>query len=184
LRCVQLVWMHHGVSAIFHSNRFPRFGVLFIGLIRTPGRHPTKSAPCRSREVLALGQMPTAALYFRDLRLGGKIEHGFRARISIIWHLERRRKHDRRPPITMPTALRIGPFRFYLYSYDCREPRHMHVDRENRSAKFWLDPDVTLAANHGYNRRELREIERMMREHLETLRNEWDGFCSGVTHPA
>jgi Domain of unknown function (DUF4160) len=60
----------------------------------------------------------------------------------------------------------------------------MHVDRENRSAKFWLDPDVTLAANHGYSRRELREIERIMREHLETLRYEWDTFCRGDTHSA
>jgi hypothetical protein len=60
----------------------------------------------------------------------------------------------------------------------------MHVDRESRSAKFWLDPDVTLATNHGYSRRELRDIERIIREHLETLRHEWDTFCSGDTHPA
>jgi hypothetical protein len=84
----------------------------------------------------------------------------------------------------MLTALRTGPYRFYSYSYDCREPRHMHVDREHRSAKFWLDPDVALAANHGYSRRELREIERIMRDHLETLRHEWDAFCRGDTHPA
>jgi hypothetical protein len=69
----------------------------------------------------------------------------------------------------MPTALRTGPYRFYFYSYECGEPRHLHVDHENRSAKFWLDPDVTLAANHLYSCRELREIERLMREHLETL---------------
>jgi hypothetical protein len=49
----------------------------------------------------------------------------------------------------MPTALRIGSYRIYFYSYDCGEPRHMHVDRENRSAKFWLDPDVALEENHG-----------------------------------
>ncbi len=42
----------------------------------------------------------------------------------------------------MPTALRLGPYRFYFYSYDCGEPRHMHVDCENKSAKFWLDPDA------------------------------------------
>jgi len=58
----------------------------------------------------------------------------------------------------------------------------MHVDRENRSAKFWLDPDVTLAENYGYSRKELRDIERIMRENLEILRNEWDSFCSGYTH--
>ena len=27
-------------------------------------------------------------------------------------------------------------------------------------------------------------IERIIREHLETLRHEWDAFCSGDTHPA
>ena len=27
----------------------------------------------------------------------------------------------------------------------------MHVDRENKSAKFWLDPVVPLADNYGYN---------------------------------
>ena len=57
----------------------------------------------------------------------------------------------------------------------------MHVDRENRSAKFWLDPDITLAANHGYSRRELRDIERIMRAHLETLRHEWDAFSAVMT---
>jgi hypothetical protein len=60
----------------------------------------------------------------------------------------------------------------------------MHVDRESRSAKFWLDPDVMLATNHGYSRQELRNIERIIRAHLETLRNEWDAFCSGDTQPA
>ena len=60
----------------------------------------------------------------------------------------------------------------------------MHVDRENKSVKFWLDPDVTLAENHGYSRKELRDIERIVRENLETLRNEWDTFCSGSTRTA
>jgi hypothetical protein len=53
----------------------------------------------------------------------------------------------------------------------------MHVDRENCSAKFWLDPDVLLEANHGYRRKELRDIERIARDNLELLRNEWDKFC-------
>ena len=78
----------------------------------------------------------------------------------------------------MPTALRLGPYRIYFYSYDCGEPRHMHVDREKKSAKFWLDPDVALAANYGYNRKDLREIERIFHENLELLRNEWDAFCN------
>ncbi len=55
----------------------------------------------------------------------------------------------------------------------------MHVDRENKSAKFWLDPDASLADDHGYSRKELRDIEQITRENLERLRNEWDAFCSG-----
>jgi hypothetical protein len=73
----------------------------------------------------------------------------------------------------MPTALRTGPYRIYFYSHDCDEPRHMHVDRETRSVKFWLDPDVVLEENHGYDRKELRVIERILRENLEILRHEW-----------
>jgi uncharacterized protein DUF4160 len=66
----------------------------------------------------------------------------------------------------MPTTLRIGPYRFYFYSYDCAEPRHTHVDRENMSAKFWLDPDVALADDRGFSRKELRVLERMVQDNL------------------
>ncbi|MCZ7673156.1 MAG: DUF4160 domain-containing protein [Chloroflexi bacterium] len=78
----------------------------------------------------------------------------------------------------MPTSMRIGPYRFYFYSYDCGEPRHMHVDRDTMSAKFWLDPDVSLATNHGFSRKELRDIERITRDNLEELKHAWDAFCN------
>ena len=51
-------------------------------------------------------------------------------------------------------------------------------DRESMSAKFWLDPDVSLEANYGYKRRELRDIELILRDNLEKLRYEWDEFCN------
>lgn len=78
----------------------------------------------------------------------------------------------------MPTALRIGPYRIYFYSYDCDEPQHMHVDRDSASAKFWLEPSVTLAVNYGFGRRELRRIERILSEHREVLTHEWHNFCT------
>lgn len=84
----------------------------------------------------------------------------------------------------MPTALRTGPYRIYFYTYDCDEPRHMrhmHIDRERRSAKFWLDPNMALEENHGYSRKELRGIEHILRDNLEVLRNKWVTFYSGYT---
>jgi len=40
----------------------------------------------------------------------------------------------------MPTVLREGPYRFYFYASDGGEPPHVHVQRENMVAKFWLAP--------------------------------------------
>ena len=45
-----------------------------------------------------------------------------------------------------PTVLRSGPYRFHFYSQDGNEPAHVHVDRDDCSAKFWLNPsslDIT-----------------------------------------
>jgi len=82
----------------------------------------------------------------------------------------------------MPTALISGPYRFYFYAYDCNERRHMHVDRDDLSAKFWLEPEVSIADNHGYSRKELRTIERIIHENIGTLKYEWDSYCSGTTN--
>lgn len=55
----------------------------------------------------------------------------------------------------------------------------MHVDRDNLSAKYWLDP-LALAENRGFNRKELREIEEIIQENLEALKNAWDTFCKNT----
>jgi hypothetical protein len=49
----------------------------------------------------------------------------------------------------MPTALRVGPYSFYFFSHEPDEPPHVHVDRDDQSAKFWLDP-VALTRNFGF----------------------------------
>jgi hypothetical protein len=49
------------------------------------------------------------------------------------------------------------------------------------TALLWLDPDVRIAENLGYTRRELREIERIARENVLGLRSEWDKFCGNDT---
>ena len=49
----------------------------------------------------------------------------------------------------MPTVLRSGPYRVYFYSHEPNEPAHVHVDRDEQSAKFWLNP-VRLGGNLGF----------------------------------
>jgi hypothetical protein len=75
----------------------------------------------------------------------------------------------------MPTVLRSGPYRFYFYSHEPNEPPHVHVDRDDASAKFWLDP-VQLSANFGFRAHELREIQSIVLYHRAELVEAWHGF--------
>ena len=73
----------------------------------------------------------------------------------------------------MPTVLRSGPYRMYFVSHDLNEPPHIHVDRDDESAKFWLAP-VALARNLGFNAIELRRIERLVAENEPQLLEAWN----------
>jgi hypothetical protein len=75
----------------------------------------------------------------------------------------------------MPTVLRSGPYRFYFYSHEPNEPPHMHVDRDDLSAKFWLDP-VQLAGNFGFRAHELREIQSIVTANRIRFLEAWDEF--------
>lgn len=69
---------------------------------------------------------------------------------------------------TLPTVLRVGPYRLHFYSREGTEPAHIHVSRDDNEAKFWLQP-VALAANYGYSPTELREIQRHVEDHCQEL---------------
>lgn len=75
----------------------------------------------------------------------------------------------------MPTVLREGPYRVYFYSHEPGEPPHVHVDRDDSSAKFWLEP-VSLVVNLGFSARELRVIERLVMDHRERLLRAWHEY--------
>lgn len=75
----------------------------------------------------------------------------------------------------MPTVLRVGPHRFFFYASDRHEPRHIHVERDDSVAKFWLDP-VRLQRNVGFSAVELNRIQRLIEEHQEQLSEAWDGY--------
>lgn len=72
----------------------------------------------------------------------------------------------------MPTVLRMGPYRVYFYSHDVSEPPHVHVDHDQQSAKFWLEP-VCLGRNLGFGAVELRRIERLVADHRDELLEAW-----------
>jgi len=76
---------------------------------------------------------------------------------------------------TMPTVLRFGPYRFFYYSADRKEPPHVRVEREARRAKFWLDP-VRLQDSGGFNRTEIRRLRVLVRRNESRLLEAWHAF--------
>ena len=73
----------------------------------------------------------------------------------------------------MPTILRVAPYRAYFYSHDMYEPRHVHVDRDDHTAKFWLTP-VALAYNFGFRAKELRDVSRIVNERAAEFLESWN----------
>lgn len=77
----------------------------------------------------------------------------------------------------MPTVPIPGPYRFFFYSGDSREPPHIHVEREHMKAKFWLSP-VRLQSSGGFSRGEINRIQRLVEENREYLLRSWNEFFS------
>jgi hypothetical protein len=77
--------------------------------------------------------------------------------------------------LPMPTVLRVGRFRFFFFSNEGEEPPHVHVKAGDEEAKFWLFP-VDLAANYGFQGRELNQIQRIVEEHQDELLETWNEY--------
>jgi len=75
----------------------------------------------------------------------------------------------------MPTVLRVGPYSFVFFSSDAGEPTHIHVKRDRRVGKFWLDP-VALAKNRGFKPHELRAIRHLVMQNRLFLIEAWHDY--------
>ncbi|MDO8750404.1 MAG: DUF4160 domain-containing protein [Dehalococcoidia bacterium] len=78
----------------------------------------------------------------------------------------------------MPTVLHVGPYRFFFYAGDRDEPEHVHVERDDSVAKFWLDP-IRLERSGGFGRSEMRRIHRIVEEQHSVLLEAWHDYFQG-----
>ena len=71
-----------------------------------------------------------------------------------------------------PTVFREHGYRFFFFSRE--ETRmHVHVHCEKGEAKYWLEPDIELARNHGLSWVERREVEQIIEAHSDELKSAW-----------
>ena len=73
----------------------------------------------------------------------------------------------------MPSVLKIKGYRFFFYSNEGTEPMHIHVEKGDDVAKFWLDP-VELDNSYGFNAPELNKIRKIVLENKDKLITAWN----------
>ena len=77
----------------------------------------------------------------------------------------------------MPTVFTIKGYRFFFFSNENQEPIHIHIEKADGYAKFWIEP-LTLAANFGFNARQLREIGDYVEDNRELIKKKWNEHFS------
>jgi hypothetical protein len=73
-----------------------------------------------------------------------------------------------------PTVFRSGGFRFYFFSRE-ESRMHVHVHHAEGEAKFWLEPEIELARNHGLSRRRIAAALTLIRRREGEIRRAWEG---------
>jgi hypothetical protein len=74
----------------------------------------------------------------------------------------------------MPTILRVGGYRFIIFTND-HNPPHIHVQRGEGGAKIGLQP-LEVVEYYGLNARQLGDIIIIVKEHHSYLLDRWNEF--------
>ncbi|MDL2272682.1 DUF4160 domain-containing protein [Desulfovibrio sp. OttesenSCG-928-I05] len=77
----------------------------------------------------------------------------------------------------MPTILRVGPYRFFFYSHEGREPAHVHIAAGDCEAKFWL-ANCELASSYGLKPHELTMLLRIVIDNKDAFMEAWNEHFS------
>ncbi|WP_102387029.1 DUF4160 domain-containing protein [Vibrio sp. 10N.222.52.B12] len=62
--------------------------------------------------------------------------------------------------------------KFFFYSNE-EERLHVHVVGESGEAKFWIEPEITLAKSYSLSVKDLNKLEKSVREHEDEIRAAW-----------
>ncbi len=72
-----------------------------------------------------------------------------------------------------PTVFRKKGYRFYFLSNE-EKRLHVHVTCAAGEAKFWIEPLISLSLYHGLNGTQLSEIQRIIEEHKNEIKQSWE----------
>ncbi len=77
----------------------------------------------------------------------------------------------------MPVILSVDGFKFFFFSDEGNEPIHIHVEKGDGAAKFWMNP-VRLSKNFGMKPAELSRVRSILEENEKLIEEKWNEFNS------
>ena len=72
-----------------------------------------------------------------------------------------------------PTVFRYKGYRFFFFSRE-EERMHVHVYCSDGEAKFWVEPEVNLARNHGLSRGQIAELTKVVEDRKDEIADAWN----------
>lgn len=75
----------------------------------------------------------------------------------------------------MPKVLYIKGYRFFFFSREFNEPIHIHIEKNDKYAKFWIDP-IALAKNVRFHTNELKEIRLIIEKNKLKIKEKWNEY--------
>ena len=77
-----------------------------------------------------------------------------------------------------PTVFKWKGYRFFFFSREESRP-HVHAYCPDGEAKFWLEPTVDLARNHGLSVAQVAELKKAVEERRNDILNAWHEHFTG-----
>jgi hypothetical protein len=75
----------------------------------------------------------------------------------------------------LPTLFVIDGQRFFFFSNEGTEPMHVHVEKAEKYAKFWLHP-VSVAYNYRFNSAELNRLVKLVEARKDEIEDKWNDY--------
>lgn len=66
-------------------------------------------------------------------------------------------------------------FVFKIYSNE-EERKHVHVIKAENEAKFWLEPNITLANNYGFSDKEIKNITKIVLKYGNEFKRQFEEY--------
>jgi hypothetical protein len=77
-----------------------------------------------------------------------------------------------------PTVFKKRNYRFFFFSRE-EERVHVHVISPDGEAKFWMEPEIELVKSVGFNQKQIKLLEKIIKDNENEIKNRWKEHFGG-----